>query len=76
MDLECKSLLKSLGIPQSVCLLLEMYGLCSLEDLLSLDRGMVAEIEECVGNGAFDAMMDLNSKAERFKYLGYDCNTG
>lgn len=73
MDEESKELLRSLGVPEHIWLLMNLYGLRSLDDLSALDGDVIKDIEMCVGNGTFSEMVDFGSKAIRQNYLGYDC---
>lgn len=72
MELEAKTILTKVGLPVHVALLLELYGIRTLSDLSSLDSTIIEDVENCVKNGTFEAIVDLEDKSNRLKFLGFD----
>lgn len=59
-------------VPQHACLLLELYGITCSKDFTDFAEDDVVIIEDKVQGGDFDGRIDLNSRANRLKYLGFD----
>lgn len=72
MEPEAKSILTQAGLPAHVALLLELYGIRTISDLASLDSTILEDVENCVKNGTFEAIVDLEDKPTRLQYLGFD----
>lgn len=72
MDEESKSLLKSIKLPDNFSMLLELYGLRTVEDLSQLDEATINEVVAFVRNGSLEEMVDMESKTNRIKYLGFN----
>lgn len=70
MTQESKKLLQNdLRLPEYALLLLETYGMRTLEDLTELTIEVIQEIVECVRASAFGDI-DFTSKSVKAQYLG------
>lgn len=67
-----KSILTQAGLTDNIAMLLELYGIRTLNDLTTLDYTIIEDVENSVKNGTFEAIVDLEDKNTRLKFLGYD----
>lgn len=72
MDSQARSVLTEVGLPEHIFLLLDLYGVRTLQDLSALNSSIIEEVESCVKNGTFEGIVDLEDKTNRLKYLGFD----
>lgn len=72
MDGKTKAFLEGQLIPSYAILLLELYGIVHIEDLKQIGEDEIKSIEESVRDGSFGALVDMESKSVRVKYLGID----
>lgn len=72
MEDAAKGILRELNLPNNIALLLELYGMRTISDLTSLDDSVITEVVECVRNGTFAALVDLEVIPNRIRYLGFN----
>lgn len=72
MESDAKAILAQVGLPGHVGLVLELYGIRTVADCASLDKSTIEDVENCVKDGTFEAIVDLEDKATRLQYLGFD----
>lgn len=69
---DAKVILAQVGLPDNIGLLLELFGIRTVSDLSTLDAALIEDVENSVKNGTFEAIVDLEDRENRLKYLGYD----
>lgn len=64
--------LKSQNIPEHISKLLELYGVCTIEDLLELTDDDLMLLEKTVREGGFKAQVDWGHFVRGDRYQRYD----
>lgn len=60
------------NIPSFLGNLLELMGVSSVQDLLSIDDSFIGDLEKNIQEDAFSSYITFDSKQKRIQYFGFD----
>lgn len=74
LDAQVREFLSENLITSHIQLLLEFYGVSSMQDLCEFEEEDIKKIEDLVRDGTLSRHKDLDSSDNRRAYLGFDYN--